>query len=55
VDDLPELLAEPAFPAGARKVLFDPADVHAEEPGYVRVSSWEACGEALLAPWEALA
>jgi len=55
VDDLPELLAESTFPAGVRKVLFDPANAHPDHPDCIRVGSWESCGEALLAPWEALA
>lgn len=55
VDDLPELLAEPAFPAGVHKVLFDPADVHPTGLGYTRVTSWPACAEVLLAPREAFA
>jgi hypothetical protein len=56
VDDLPELLAEPGFPAGVRKVLFDPAGAHPADSGsYTRVTSWGACGEALLARREAAA
>jgi hypothetical protein len=55
VDDLPELLAEPAFPTSVRKVLFDPADVHPDGLGYTRVTSWPACADALLAEREELA
>jgi FMN phosphatase YigB (HAD superfamily) len=40
VDDLPELLGEPAFPAGTRKVLFDPAGTNADRADYARVRSW---------------
>jgi FMN phosphatase YigB (HAD superfamily) len=54
VDDLPEVLREAAFPAGVRKVLFDPADAHADDESHHRVTSWEACGEMLL-PREVLA
>lgn len=45
VDDLPEVLSEPAFPANVRKVLFDPAGAHACD--FTRVHSWEQCGEVL--------
>jgi len=55
VDDLPEVLTEPAFPAGVGKVLFDPADAHPDGPGYTRVTSWVACGYALLARREVFA
>ena len=55
IDDLPELLAEPAFPAGVWKLLFDPAGVHADGETYTRVTSWDACADALLSRQEALA
>jgi FMN phosphatase YigB (HAD superfamily) len=48
VDDLPEVLAERAFPSGVRKVLFDPANTHADHPTLTRVNSWEQCGDLLL-------
>jgi len=40
VDDLPEFLAEVAFPAGTARVLFDPDDRTADEPGRRRFRSW---------------
>jgi FMN phosphatase YigB (HAD superfamily) len=49
VDDLPELLSEPAFPAGVRKILFDPAGAHRDEGADARVRSWAEVGEAILA------
>jgi hypothetical protein len=49
VDDLPELLTEPAFPADVRKVLFDPADAHPDRDCYARVTSWAECGRTVLA------
>ena len=55
VDDLPEFLSEPAFPSGVRKVLFDPANSHPEHASYTRATSWEACGEVLLAAQEGTA
>ena len=55
IDDLPEVLTHSAFPDGVRKVLFDPADAHADNPAHTRVSSWAACGDTLLARREILA
>lgn len=52
VDDLPEVLAEPGFPPGVRKVLFDPANAHVGAAGLARVDSWIACAELLLAKWK---
>jgi hypothetical protein len=49
VDDLPELLTEPTFPADVRKVLFDPADAHPDCDCYARVTSWAECGRTVLA------
>jgi len=40
IDDLPELLAEPDFPASVRKVLFDPNDEHVQTT-FERVPSWQ--------------
>lgn len=48
VDDLPEFLAEPNFPAKTRKVLFDPADAHAGSVGTSRSSSWEDVARIVL-------
>jgi hypothetical protein len=48
VDDLPEVLAEPGFPPGVRKVLFDPAGAHARPAAVARVTSWQECGDFLL-------
>jgi FMN phosphatase YigB (HAD superfamily) len=55
VDDLPELLAEPAFPGGVVKVLFDPAGVHPDDASYTRVASWDECGDAILSRREVFA
>ncbi len=42
IDDLPEFLAEPAFPAGVTKLLFDPAREHRLQHGVgERFSSWQ--------------
>ena len=40
VDDLPELLGDPAFPAGVRRILFDPGRLHAPPAGVVTAASW---------------
>lgn len=40
IDDLPELLCEPAFPAATRRVLFDPNGDAPEHPSYRRARSW---------------
>lgn len=55
VDDLPELLNEPAFPGEVRKVLFDPADTHTRDSRFDRASSWVECGDCLLSRCEILA
>jgi hypothetical protein len=40
IDDLPELLAEPAFPKHVEPVLFDPANVHPDQGPFRRLQSW---------------
>lgn len=41
VDDLPEFLAEPAFPTGVRRVLFDPHGEHrVHAAGFESLSDW---------------
>lgn len=39
IDDLPELLAECAFPAGVERILFDPRDDYRHAP-FRRLRSW---------------
>ncbi len=42
VDDLPEFLSEPGFPAGVEKILFDPHGRHQPPPPPLqRVASWQ--------------
>jgi len=48
VDDLPEVLAEPAFPAGTHKILFDPGGIDDGDQGYECVTSWASCADHLL-------
>ena len=49
IDDLPELLAEPAFPREAFRILFDPMDSCEAPSGVGRVRSWKEIEEKLLA------
>jgi hypothetical protein len=48
IDDLPEFLAEPAFPAGTRAILFDPDNHYAGDGRFARYRSWLDMSEALL-------
>lgn len=41
LDDLPECLAEPEFPANVERVLFDPEHAHTSEKRFLWVSSWK--------------
>jgi hypothetical protein len=47
IDDLPELLAEPAFPNGVVKVLFDPLGAHGGLKGFSRLSDWSRAADVL--------
>ena len=54
IDDLPEFLAEPGFPAEVERILFDPNADHAAAHHCYRVSSWTDIAETLMAgrsPW----
>jgi len=48
VDDLPEFLAEPGFPVGVTRVLFDPNDLHRDETRFARATSWDEIRAKLL-------
>ena len=48
IDDLPEFLAEPGFPAGVEKILFDPANQYSTCRTARVLPSWEAIGRLLL-------
>lgn len=48
VDDLPEFLDEPGFPAGVTRILFDPAAAHRDAPHRLRRESWSALAMDLL-------
>ncbi|MGQ0683688.1 hypothetical protein [Bradyrhizobium sp.] len=42
IDDLPEILAMQGFPAGMRRILFDPEGQFAGSNGFDRLTSWAA-------------
>ena len=46
IDDLPELLAEPAFPK-IERILFDPADLYEAETQFFRARSWADISERI--------
>ena len=46
IDDLPEILAMPGFPAEARRVLFDPDDNHASQ-SFERHASWASIAASI--------
>ena len=50
IDDLPELLADAAFPKTTAAILFDPHGRHKDAPNIVRASSWVELGDQLLGP-----
>ncbi len=47
IDDLPEFLREPSFPAGVRRVLFDPNDSHPGATDLIRLTRWDAAPHVL--------
>ncbi len=48
VDDLPELLIEPGFPAGVERILFDPNDQHPGDRQFHRAMSWAKVEQRLI-------
>jgi hypothetical protein len=48
IDDLPELLCEPTFPAGVARYLFDPGCEHPSDPRYRRLPTWHTYLHELL-------
>jgi hypothetical protein len=49
LDDLPELLSEPAFPPHVEPWLFDPHDIYVTSSAFRRVSCWHEFAKELLA------
>ncbi|HJN10024.1 MAG: hypothetical protein QGH33_14435 [Pirellulaceae bacterium] len=48
IDDLPDLLAEPEFPSGVERVLFDPHATGQSEPNFKRAGSWQELTDLLF-------
>jgi hypothetical protein len=48
IDDLPELLSEPDFPAGVARLLFDPHSTRTDGPRFKRVGSWQELTDLLF-------
>lgn len=48
IDDLPELLTDPAFPHAVEKILFDPNNCHPNDDSYIRIGNWTAANDLLL-------
>ncbi len=42
IDDLPEFLGEPDFPAAVQRILFDPNQLYAGEQRFVHLPDWAA-------------
>lgn len=42
IDDLPEILSEPSFPARVERILFDPSGRHGVPAGWRSYPSWDA-------------
>jgi hypothetical protein len=48
IDDLPEILRMEGFPNGCKRILFDPNNVHDNNPNWRRCQSWDVIREGLL-------
>jgi hypothetical protein len=48
IDDLPEVLAEPGFPPGVTRILFDPRGSARVDPRWQRVASWPVLRRLVL-------
>ena len=49
LDDLPEVLRSPGFPAGAMGILFDPSGIAHAPEGQHRISKWAELNTVLMA------
>jgi hypothetical protein len=47
IDDLPELLTHPLFPAQVRRILFDPHTAAPLSAGTARLSAWDQAAAVL--------
>ena len=50
VDDLPEVLADPAFPAGTARILFDPEQTHPLHHDWKHARSWAQIAAEIFSP-----
>ena len=50
IDDLPEFLLEPKFPAGVDRILFDPAGLYGTTPALRKAASWKEIESWILDP-----
>jgi hypothetical protein len=50
IDDLPEVFAEPGFPARTTKILFDPEQLHPVRPHWKLARSWAEIEAELFSP-----
>jgi hypothetical protein len=48
IDDLPEFLAEPGFPEGIERILFDPNCHHRNETRFARLCAWSEAWDRLF-------
>jgi hypothetical protein len=48
IDDLPEFLDLVTFNTDGQRILFDPNDLYADQPDWLRLRSWSAIQEAIL-------
>ena len=48
IDDLPEFLVEPGFPAGVERILFDPNGNHPTGHRFQRITSWMGIEEIIM-------
>lgn len=49
LDDLPEVLGAPGFPANAAGILFDPSGGNTTPKRHCRISAWSELSEVLAA------
>lgn len=50
IDDLPEVLADPLFPSGTSRILFDPDNSHTFHPQWKHARSWAEISAEIFSP-----
>jgi hypothetical protein len=53
IDDLPAVLADPAFPAGTSRILFDPDSTHLQHREWKHAQSWADITAEIFSPFAA--